>query len=208
MAVRIETERLILRPWEDTEEDVQALFSIASDPNVGVHAGWKPHADLDESRWVMREILLPPGAMSIIQKPEATGSKPEATGSKPEAMGSKPEAAATGGRIIGCTALEPDRLRPDANSRELGYWLVSTEWGKGYMTEAAKAMIAYGFDTLGLDQIGICTSRVNLRSQSVIKKCGFVYEGTIRRTYKIYTGELRDSQVYSMLRSEYEALYK
>ena len=201
MAVRIETERLILRPWEDTEEDVQALFSIASDPNVGVHAGWKPHADLDESRWVMREILLPPGAMSIIQKPEATGSKPEA-------MGSKPEAAATGGRIIGCTALEPDRLRPDANSRELGYWLVSTEWGKGYMTEAAKAMIAYGFDTLGLDQIGICTSRVNLRSQSVIKKCGFVYEGTIRRTYKIYTGELRDSQVYSMLRSEYEALYK
>ena len=40
MSIQIETERLILRPWEDTEEDVQALFAIASDPNVGVHAGW------------------------------------------------------------------------------------------------------------------------------------------------------------------------
>ena len=73
------------------------------------------------------------------------------------------------------------------------------------MTEAARAVIDYGFDVKGFDQIGICTSETNKRSQSVIKKCGFIYEGTIRRTYRIYDGSLRDSRVYSMTKAEWEA---
>ena len=75
------------------------------------------------------------------------------------------------------------------------------------MTEAAKEVIRFAFEELGLEQIGICTSEVNRRSQRVIEKCGFKYEGTIRRTYKIYDGTLRDSMLFSMLRSEYDELY-
>ena len=172
----METERLILRPF--TMDDVEAVYDVAKDPNVGVHAGWKPHESIEESRRVMEEIFLPSGAFAVILKEE--------------------------GKIVGCIALEHDRLRPDANSRELGYWLGSKYWGKGYMTEAAKEMIRYGFEELGLDQIGICTSPVNARSQNIIKKCGFTYEGTLRRTYQIYDGTLRDSMVFSMLKEEYE----
>jgi RimJ/RimL family protein N-acetyltransferase len=72
------------------------------------------------------------------------------------------------------------------------------------MTEAAAEVIRFAFEELGLDQIGICTGPENLRSKRVIEKCGFRYEGTIRRTYKIYDGTLRDSLIFSMLREEYE----
>ena len=73
------------------------------------------------------------------------------------------------------------------------------------MTEAAEAVIEYGFEEMDLELIAISTSKVNKRSQGVIKKCGFTYEGTVRKTYKIYTGELRDSMIFSILREEYEA---
>jgi beta-lactamase class A len=62
------------------------------------------------------------------------------------------------------------------------------------------------FREMGLAQVGICTSPDNLRSQSVIRKCGFVYEGTIRHSYETYTGECRDSMCFSILREEWEAL--
>ena len=177
--MKIETERLILRPYEI--EDAVALYSVASDPNVGIHAGWKPHESVEESEQVLRDILIPSGAFAIIDK--------------------------DGGRLIGAIALEDDRYRPDANSKELGYWLVSDMWNRGLMTEAAMAVLKYGFRIMGLSMIGICTSPTNERSQAVIKKCGFTPEGRIRSTYRIYDGSLRDSMIYSMTREEYEAMY-
>ena len=51
----IETDRLILRPWLDT--DAEALFRYASDPDVGPRAGWPPHKDIEESRRVIRDIF-------------------------------------------------------------------------------------------------------------------------------------------------------
>jgi putative acetyltransferase len=107
-------------------------------------------------------------------------------------------------RVIGCISLEEDRFRPEANSKEMGYSLSENYWRQGIMTEAAAEVIRFAFEELGLDQIGICTGPENLRSKRVIEKCGFRYEGTIRRTYKIYDGTLRDSLIFSMLREEYE----
>jgi RimJ/RimL family protein N-acetyltransferase len=72
------------------------------------------------------------------------------------------------------------------------------------MTEACREVLRFAFQELGLAQVGICTAPENLRSQSVIRKCGFVYEGTIRHSYETYTGECRDSMCFSMLREEYE----
>ena len=51
----IETDRLILRPWLDS--DAEALFRYASDPDVGPRAGWPPHKDIEESRRVIRDIF-------------------------------------------------------------------------------------------------------------------------------------------------------
>ena len=51
----METERLILRHW--LENDAEALFKYASDPDVGPRAGWQPHKSIEESRAVIRDIF-------------------------------------------------------------------------------------------------------------------------------------------------------
>lgn len=173
----LETERLYLRMF--TPDDAEDVYAYASNPNVGPPAGWAPHKSVEDSRKIIEEIFMPPEAWAIRIKGDD--------------------------RVVGVIALEPDNIRPDSNSRELGYNLAEEHWGKGYMTEAAKEVLRFAFEELGLDQVGICTSRVNQRSQRVIEKCGFTYEGTIRRYYKIYDGSLRDSMVFSMLREEYFA---
>ena len=51
----METERLILRPWQ--ENDAETLYKYASDPDVGPRAGWPPHKSVEESREIIRTIF-------------------------------------------------------------------------------------------------------------------------------------------------------
>ena len=62
----LETERLILRRWEDT--DAENLYEYAKDPDVGPIAGWPPHRDLNESRDVIRNVLSGKEAYAICLK--------------------------------------------------------------------------------------------------------------------------------------------
>lgn len=176
MTQSIETKGLILRPW--VEGDAASLFAYAKNPNVGPRAGWKPHKDVEESLEIIRALFIPNKVWAIISK----GT----------------------GEILGSIGFEEDIRRHNLSSRELGYSLREESWGQGIMTEAAKAIIEYGFTTLGLEIISILTAPSNLRSQGVIRKCGFTYEGTLRKCYKIYDGSYRDSQIYSLLREEWQ----
>ena len=72
------------------------------------------------------------------------------------------------------------------------------------MTEAAKAVMDYGFEEFGLVVMSICTGPDNKRSQRIIEKCGFKFEGVQRRGYHILDGTDRDNLVYSILREEWE----
>lgn len=170
----LETERLSLRMF--TEADAEGLYAYAKNPNVGPHAGWKPHESVSESAEIIRDLFGPAESWAIRLRGED--------------------------RIIGAIGLEPDRHR-DENSREIGYSLAEDMWGKGLMTEACREVIRFAFEELQLPIVSICTSPSNSRSQRVIEKCGFVYEGTLRRSYQTYTGECRDSRCYSLLREEY-----
>lgn len=172
------TDRLILTPWNDCTEDAEGLYAYARDPEVGPKAGWSPHKDVAESLAIIREIFLPNNVWAIREKET--------------------------GKIVGSIGLEPDRRREDVNSREMGYSLARESWGKGYMTEAAKAVMDYAFEKYGLVVMGICTSPENKRSQRVIEKCGFKYEGCQRRGYHIFDGSDRDNLVFSILREEWE----
>ncbi|MDO4517628.1 MAG: GNAT family protein [Bacillota bacterium] len=177
---QLETERLILRMWN--KGDAFDLYEYAKDPDVGPHAGWKPHADPEESRLIITELFRSNMTWCITEK---GGDKP-----------------------IGSIGLEPDSIRRDIKSKEMGYSLAKDRWGRGYMTEAAMRLIEYAFEVIKLDVLMIRTSDSNLRSQRVIEKCGFQYEGTFRKAYKIYDGSLREIRCYSMLREEYETIYK
>ena len=175
---RIETERLILDKWTTSEEDIKGLYEYAKNPDVGPNAGWKPHDSEAESREIIEELFIPHDVWAIREK--------------------------ASGKVIGSIGLEPDKRRENVNSREMGYSLAKESWGKGYMTEAARAVIDYAFEEFDLVVLAICTGPENNRSQRVIEKCGFKFEGIQRKGYHIYDGTDRDNLVYSMLREEWE----
>jgi ribosomal-protein-alanine N-acetyltransferase len=86
---------------------------------------------------------------------------------------------------------------------EIEYCIGSDFQCNGYATEATKAVIAYGFEKINLHKVQICTKTINLPSKRVIEKCGFTYEGTLRDYFYMndeYIGRL----YFSMLRKEYK----
>lgn len=76
-------------------------------------------------------------------------------------------------RFIGYVGIRfvPDAL-PFTPAVETGWRLASEHWGKGYATEAARAALAFGFKTKGLDEIVALTAHANERSRRVMEKLG------------------------------------
>ena len=88
---------------------------------------------------------------------------------------------------------------------EIEYCIGRTFQNRGYATEATKAVMALGFDRIGLHKIQICTMTNNAPSMRVIEKCGFTYEGTLRDFFRVENGYV-GRHYYSMLKSEYRRL--
>ena len=84
---------------------------------------------------------------------------------------------------------------------EIGYALSHLYWGKGYMSEAAKAILHYGFTELHLERIQARCFAENIGSERVMQKAGMVYEGTMRKA-KLAKGTYYDLKLYSMIREE------
>lgn len=85
---------------------------------------------------------------------------------------------------------------------EIGYWLDKDHEGKGIMTESIKALINYGFTELGLHRIQIRCSSLNIKSEAVPKRLGFLLEGVLREDHKI-NGHYSDGLIYGLLKSEW-----
>lgn len=103
-------------------------------------------------------------------------------------------------RQIGGIGLRIERQHRHA---ELGYWLGVAYWGKGYATEAAQELLRYGFEDLGLHRIFATHFKHNPASGKVLKKIGMSYEGC-QREHLLKWGEFIDSQLYGILRREWE----
>ena len=82
---------------------------------------------------------------------------------------------------------------------EIEYCIGRSYQGKGYATEATKAIIRYGFDKIGFNKVQICVRPSNIKSKKVIEKCGFEYEGTLR-DYFFIDGNYEGRMYYSILR--------
>lgn len=98
--------------------------------------------------------------------------------------------------MIGSVGIIPDPKRENPQARMLGYWLDESHWGKGYMTEAVQSVLDYGFNTLQLNLITANCYPHNERSQQVLKRHGFIYEGTLHQAELTYDGHLYDHQCY------------
>ena len=106
--------------------------------------------------------------------------------------------------MIGSIGIIADPRRENPQVRMLGYWLDEAQWGKGYMTEAVKAVLNYGFGTLKLSLITANCYPHNERSQQVLKRQGFVHEGTLHQAEVTYDGHVYDHQCYYLTNPEYQ----
>ena len=147
----IETARMRLRPIANT--DVEALWPYASDPEVAKNMSWDPHEDRAETAaFITSAVDGLANNTRIVWAMEIDGA------------------------ARGVIALEGIRWTFRAwriDRAELGYWLGAPYWGKGYMSEAALAATAWGFETLGLHKITIGCIDGNTASQKIIEKLGF-----------------------------------
>ena len=105
-----------------------------------------------------------------------------------------------GGELCGGIGLHPDAAYPRA---ELGYWIGVPYWDHGYATEAARAVVDFGFRELKLQRIFAHHFQGNDASGRVLQKAGMKHEGCQRQHIEKW-GRLLDLENYGVLRSEWE----
>jgi len=176
----LETTRLILRPWEET--DAEELFRFAADPAVGPSAGWPPHTGVENSREIIRNVLRVPETYAIVWKQTGTP------------IGS-----------IGLKMGEATDLTRAEDECELGYWLGVPYWGRGIVPEAAEELLRRAFEELGMKKIWCGYYDGNEKSRRVQEKCGFRYEWTTWDVEVPLLGETRTGHVSSLSREEWQS---
>ncbi|UZH54945.1 GNAT family N-acetyltransferase [Salinimicrobium tongyeongense] len=108
--------------------------------------------------------------------------------------------AAVSGNYMGDIILRKiDRTNARA---EIGYTLHPDYWGHGYMKEAMREVISFGFNELGLHSIEANINPANETSRALLLKIGFMKEAYFRENY-YYNGKFLDSEIYSLLEKDF-----
>jgi RimJ/RimL family protein N-acetyltransferase len=105
---------------------------------------------------------------------------------------------ATEASLIGSLGLT---LTPEHHHGQLGYWIGVPYWNQGYCTEAAQAVLRFGFDTLGLHRIWAPHFRSNPASGRVLQRIGMHDEGC-QRAHSWHRGRFEDVLLYGILRDD------
>jgi ribosomal-protein-alanine N-acetyltransferase len=108
------------------------------------------------------------------------------------------------GYLMGAIGLTINKEHENA---ELGYWIGKQYWNNGYCTEAAKAVLRYGFEVLGLNRIYAQHFKRNAASGRVIQAIGMLYEGRLRQHLKKWDA-FKDVEFYGILKTDYETTKK
>lgn len=172
----LETERLILRPWK--ESDVDDFYEYASVDGVGQMAGWQPHENIEKSKMILESFISGKKTFALVDK--ATG------------------------KVIGSLGLEEaerqgiDEKFADKKGREIGYVLSKDYWGRGLMPEAVKRVIQYAFEDQGWDFLLCGHYNENHQSRRVIEKCGFQFYRDMEFNNRM--GEIKQGRLYLLER--------
>jgi len=176
----LRTERLLLREFR--MGDFDDVHAYATDPEVVRYMEWGPNTPE-----VTREVL------ARWEADAAVWPRPGVTLAA--------ELLDTG-RVIGSIRLEV--TSPNDRTADFGYSFHRPWWRQGYATEAARAVVAVGFDKLGLHRVWATCDVRNVGSWGVMEKLGMRREGLLRRNRLVRDG-WRDSYVYAVLAEEWEA---
>lgn len=176
--IRIETPRLILRPWR--QSDLDDFYEYASVDGVGQMAGWQPHESVQKSQMILDLFIREKKTFALEYKEN--------------------------GKVIGSLGLEireeQDEIPGTLMGREIGYVLSKDYWGRGLMPEAVKAVIGYCFTDLGFDYLTCCHFIRNGQSRRVIEKCGFSYLKDI--DFETRMGTIEPTRLYVLYNPDKE----
>ncbi|WP_059171037.1 GNAT family N-acetyltransferase [Bacillus sp. FJAT-27445] len=179
---KLETERLILR--KVTIEDAEDMFAYGSDEEVARYVTWDKHETIEDTRAFIDFVL----------------GKYENKQLSPWAIESKET-----GKMIG--TIDFVSWQPRHNSAEIGYVIAQDQWGKGITTEAATALIKFGFENMELVRIQARCFTENIGSARVMEKVGMLFEG-INRKAALIKGKHRDLKIYAILKEDFAHLQK
>jgi RimJ/RimL family protein N-acetyltransferase len=176
---QLETERLLLR--EFVREDRAAVHRYASDPEVSRYMDWGPNSEADTDAFMAQALNVqhvqprPNFQLAVVRKHDD--------------------------RLIGACTLE----LTDVPRREaaLGYVYERAAWGQGYASEAARAMLAFGFGELGQQRIWATCAPDNIGSSRVLEKIGMQRKGYLRG-HLWAKGRWRDSLFYVILQQDWQ----
>ena len=95
------------------------------------------------------------------------------------------------------------RIQPENHRAEIGYMSLPEYNGKGYISEAIKAVVAYGFEQMNLHSIEAVIDPGNTASEKVLLKNGFVKEAHILEN-ELWEGKFWDTVIYSLLKRNFK----
>ncbi|MEJ2503343.1 MAG: GNAT family N-acetyltransferase [Gemmatimonadota bacterium] len=173
---RLETQRLVMRPFRLADAD--AVSGLANDEGVArntLNIPY-PYARDDAVAWITSHA-------DQLERREAVTYAVTERGLD---------------RVVGAVGLI---LELEHARAELGYWLGRPYWGRGYATEAARAVVWWGFETFDLHRVHASHFPRNPASGRVLRKLGMRHEGRLRE-HVLKWGEYLDLERYGMLRDD------
>ena len=176
----IKTPRLVLRDFR--ENDWSAVHEYAADLDVVRYMPWGPNTAEQTTAFIERAIA--------------------ASAADPRTSFEFAITLADTGRLIGGCGIRV-ASRPH-RSADMGYCLRKDAWGLGYATEAAAAILGFGFDVLNSHRVFATCDTENHGSARVLEKLGMRREAHFREDTRIH-GRWRDSYLYAVLEQEWRA---
>ncbi|TVP96802.1 MAG: N-acetyltransferase [Acholeplasmatales bacterium] len=177
----IQTPRLTLRAI--SKQDAKAVFEYARRKEVGPSAGWNPHVTIKETETFIQYALTKqkrsqPGVWVICEKQRD--------------------------RAIGSIEVHSY----EGYKGEIGFVLHPDYWNRGYITEAAEAVMVYAFERMKLKRLAYAHFLDNDASARVCKKLGFTVEGVRRKGFMHEDGRILDEIVASFTYEDYYSVHK
>lgn len=171
--VELRTDRLLLRPVRGT--DAPALFAMFSDPAVMRYWSSTPWTSIEKAHeFIARDSRALPAGEYLCLGIESHAD----------------------GQLVGtCTLFH---FVEQCRRAEVGYALAHAAWGCGYMQEAMRALLDYGFSELNLNRVEADVDPRNEGSARLLERLGFNKEGHLPERW-IVDGEVSDSALYGLL---------
>lgn len=181
MKIKYQTERLIVREWED--KDYKDLYEFASDKVVTKFLAYKTYESVEDAKT----------RIATLKEKYKTENR----------YGDFAVELKSEKKVIGCVYLKLDTLKA-GRIVTLGWTLNRKYQGKGYMTECIKDMFKYVKRNKLAKRIFAQCDTENIKSEAVMKRCGMTFEGIARKAGENNIHPRCDFANYSILEEEIE----